>query len=403
VSSDHLSLVRQYSRRIVAEVLLHQAPISRADLARITGLSKQTMSQVISELEEGGWVRLAGTTKGTVGRTAVTYEIADEAAYSLGVDLGGTKVTAAYADLIGRIVAEETELTDKRGGRHVLHQIYALAMRLAASTRIETRRLESIVLATPGVIDPKSGGITLVPNIKGLSDFNVPAMLAGLFGQSVVVENDVNLAMLGEAWQGCAQGCQNAGFMALGTGVGLGLVINGRLARGATGAAGEIAYLPVGVQTATVEALEIGSFELEVGTQGILRRYRARGGSEAETVREIFLRLEQADARAIAVVDETAHIIALAITALQSIVDLERVILGGSIGVRPELVQRVQQAIDRVYARPVQISASDLGSRAALVGAVSSALHRLHNHRFGIADLPGDLTIPNNNLAKAAE
>ncbi len=403
MNSDHLSLVRQYSRRIVAEALLHQAPISRADLARITGLSKQTMSQVIGELEEGGWVRLAGTSRGNVGRTAVTYEIADDAAYSLGFDLGGTKVTAAYADLLGRIVAEETEPTDKRGGRHVLEQIHALARRLAASASIEAGRVESIVLGTPGVIDPKTGGITLVPNIKGLSELNVPAVLAQLFGQSVTVENDVNLAMLGEAWQGCAQGCQNAGFMALGTGVGLGLIVNGRLARGATGAAGEIAYMPVGAQTATPEALEIGSFELEVGTQGIVRRYLAAGGSGAETVREIFARLEQGEALAGAVIDETASIIAVAITALQSIVDLERIILGGSIGVRPELVQRVQQAMGSVFARPVQISASDLGNRAALVGAVSSAVHSLHNQRFGIADLPGDLTIPNSNLAKAAE
>ncbi|WP_448950855.1 ROK family transcriptional regulator [Labrys neptuniae] len=403
MNSDHLSLVRQYSRRMVAEVLLNQAPISRADLARVTGLSKQTMSQVIGELEAGGWVRHAGTSKGNVGRSAVTYEIADDAAFSLGIDLGGTKVTAAYANLIGQIVAEDTEPTDARGGRHVLEQIHALAMRLAASAGIETRRIESVVLGMPGVIDPRTGGVTLVPNIDGLADLNVPALLGLLFGQPVQVENDVNLGMLGEAWQGSAQGCENAGFMALGTGVGLGLIINGKLVRGATGAAGEIAYLPLGGETTTKTALDVGSFELEVGSVGIVRRYRTKGRDEVATVRDVFQRLEQGDPGAEAAIDETAHVVALAITALQAIVDLERIILGGSIGVRPELVQRVRKALPTVLARPVHVTASDLGSRASLVGAVSSAVHRLHNQRFGIAALPGDLSLPNAQLAKAAE
>lgn len=403
MNSDHLSLVRQYSRRMVAEVLLNQAPISRADLARVTGLSKQTMSQVIGELEAGGWVRHAGTSKGNVGRSAVTYEIAEDAAYSLGIDLGGTKVVAAYANLLGQIVAEDTEATDARGGRHVLEQIHALAMRLAASAGIETGRIESIVLGMPGVIDPRTGGVTLVPNIDGLADLNVPALLGLLFGQPVQVENDVNLGMLGEAWQGSAQGCENAGFMALGTGVGLGLIVNGKLVRGATGAAGEIAYLPLGGETATRAALDIGSFELEVGSVGIVRRYRAKGHGQVATARDVFQRLEQGDPAAEAVIGETAHVVALAITALQSIVDLERIILGGSIGVRSELVQRVRKALPAVLARPVHVAASDLGSRASLVGAVSSAVHRLHNQRFGIAALPGDLSLPNSHLAKAAE
>ncbi len=403
MNTDHLSLVRQYSRRMVAEVLLNQAPISRADLARVTGLSKQTMSQVIGELEAGGWVRHAGTSKGNIGRSAVTYEIAEDAAFSLGIDLGGTKVTAAYANLLGRIVAEDTEPTDARGGRHVLEQIHALAMRLAAAGGIETSRIESVVLGMPGVIDPRTGGVTLVPNIDGLADLNVPALLGLLFGQPVQVENDVNLGMLGEAWQGSAQGCENAGFMALGTGVGLGLIVNGKLVRGATGAAGEIAYLPLGRETMTPAALDVGSFELEVGSAGIVRRYRAKGSAEVATVREVFQRLEQGEATAEAAIEETAHVVALAVTALQAIVDLERIILGGSIGVRPELVQRVRKALPAVLARPVQIAASDLGSRASLVGAVSSAVHRLHNQRFGIAALPGDLSLPTSQLAKAAE
>lgn len=400
---DTSSLARQFSRRLVAEALLAQAPISRADLARTTGLSKQTMSQVIADLEAGGWVGSVGVTRGGVGRTAVTYEIAKDAAYSLGVDLGGTKVTAAFADLLGTVIAEDTEPTDPRGGHHVLQQIHALALRLAERQGIDIARLRSVVVGTPGVIDPARGAISLVPNIRGLSDFDVRHALGEHFGQPVTMENDVNLAMLGEAWKGCARGCANAGFIALGTGVGLGLIVGGKLVRGATGAAGEIAYLPIGSDLASPQARAVGTFELEVGAAGILQRYDALSPTPAASVRDVFARLADGDPAAAGALDGTAWHVALAVTALYAIADPEVVVLGGSIGMRPELIERVRGAAASLFARPVRVHASDLGSRAGLIGAVSLAVNRLHNQLFGIPDLPGDLALPGTPFARAAE
>lgn len=394
-------LIRQYSRRLVAEILLKGEPISRADLARTTGLSKQTMSEVIGELEAGGWARPVGTTSGGLGRSAVTFEIAADAAYSLGVDLGGTKISAALADLVGGIVAEATEPTDPRGGRHVLMQIRQLALRLAAGKGIDAGRIRSVVVGTPGVLDRESGAITLLPNIAGLSEINVPAILAELFGGDVAIENDVNLAMLGEAWQGCAQGCENAAFLSLGTGTGLGLIVNGKLARGAHGAAGEVSYLPIGADLYSAEALAVGAFELEVGSHAIVRRYLAMQGSGAASVRDVFIRLEAGDAVAASVLDDVARSLALAVAALCSILDPEIIVLGGSIGMRQELLERVQAALPGAFARPVAVVPSLLGSRAGLVGALSSAVNSLHNELFGIAGLPGDLSLP--AVARAAE
>ena len=403
MSADHTSITKQFSRRVVAEALLHNAPISRADLARATGLSKQTTSLVIADLEAAGWVKSAGVASGGVGRNAVTYEIVGTAAYSLGVDLGGTKVTAAIANLVGEIVAEATEPTNPRGGRHVLEQIRALSNGISSEQGIDPARIESVVVATPGVVDPTSGSVSLVPNIKGLSNLSVTNVLAELFGREVGVENDVNLAVLGEAWQGCARECQNAAFLSLGTGVGLGLIVNGKLVRGATGAAGEIAYLPIGVDLTSPDALAVGAFELEVGAAGIVRRYRAAGAKSVHTVRDVFDAVESGDEAAGDVLDSTAGAIALALTAVQSIVDAELVILGGSIGIRPELVERVQKRMRAVFARKASICASALGARAALVGAVSLAVHRLHNDHFGISGLPSELTLPPVNFARAAE
>jgi predicted NBD/HSP70 family sugar kinase len=388
------SLTKQFSRRLVAEALLHGAPASRARLSRETGLSKQTISLIIADLEAEGWVRPIGETKGAVGRRAVSYDLASDAALSVGVDLGGSKVSVALADLVGRTLAETTEATDRRGGAHVFRQVQAIARALAKSCAADLSRARSIVVGMPGVVDPKTGGVALAPNIRGLSEISAPRLLSELFGAPVAIENDVNLAMLGEAWRGSARGAQNAAFLALGTGVGLGLIVNGQLARGASGAAGEIAYLPIGKDIDSDAAREIGAFELEVGSAGILGRYNKSASVERHTVREVFDQLAQGERAAIKAIDATARSVALAVTSLAALLDPEMVVLGGSVGVRPELVERVRAAMPKLYSRPVDVRASALGARAGLVGAVSLAANRLHNNLFGLSGVPGELSLP---------
>lgn len=394
MNKDASSLSKQYARRLVAEELLRQAPLSRPALARATGLSKQTMSIVIAELEAEGWARSVGISQGVVGRSAISYDIARYAALSIGVDLGGTKVSLAIADLIGDPIAEVTAPTDPRGGPHVFRQVRELANRLAASRSLDLTRVRSVVVGMPGVVEPETGVVALVPNILGLSSINAPKLLAELFGQPVAIENDVNLAMFGEAWRGCAQGAQHAALLAIGTGVGLGLIVNGRIARGAAGAAGEIAYLPIGADLESPQALAVGAFELEVGAAGILRRYRSGGGDRADSVRELFDRLDAGDRAAIETIDAVARTIARAATALAAILDPELIVLGGSIGVRGELAERVRAATVALYARPIDIRVSALGPRAGLVGAVSLAVNRLHNELFGMSGVPGELSLP---------
>ena len=218
-----------------------------------------------------------------------------ESAYCFAADLGGTKLAAAMADARGRIVAELTEPTDRRGGAFVAEQIAACADKLAQAVGIEVTRTRHVMVGVPGVIDPRTGRVSLIPNIAGLQDFDILGYLRGRFGPDVAIENDVNLAMLGEQALGCASGCHNAAFLALGTGAGLGLLIDDKLFRGARGAAGEIADLPIARAPTSQIPSATGAFELEVGSLAIVDRYRRQGGTAAVTVRDIFRLLEEGD------------------------------------------------------------------------------------------------------------
>jgi predicted NBD/HSP70 family sugar kinase len=303
-----------------------------------------------------------------------------EAAYCFGADLGGTKLAAALADARGRIVAQLTEPTDRRGGAYVVEQIATCADKLAQSVGIETARTRHLMVGVPGAVDPRTGRVSQIPNIAGLEDVDVLGHLRGRFGPDVAIENDVNLAMLGEQSFGCASGCQDAAFLSLGTGAGLGLLINGKLFRGARGAAGEIADLPIARDPSSQNTSTIGAFELEVGSLAIVDRYRRQGGTAAATVRDIFKRLEEGDEVAASVLDATARWVALAVVTLQSLLDLELIVLGGSIGVRPELHERVRKVLPALFSRPITVAPSQLGDQAGLIGAVCAAARALRQN-----------------------
>ena len=360
-----------------------RGPISRAELARGTGLSKQTISGVMRELEQEGWVHAQGQIQGAVGRSAVMYAMRPRAAFVLGIDLGGTKLHVALADLSGEIVAETVEPTAPEGGIDVVEQIGRMADQLIERAGLARQRLLGGVMGSPGVVDPLSGAIAIAPNIPAFDRFDVQGALRERLGVEVTIENDVNLAAVGEHWRGNSRHIRTFAFIAMGTGIGMGLFADGHLVRGARGAAGEIAYLPLGGDPYDARGLRLGTLETAICSAAIAERYAGHGGTAGSTVRAIFDRLD-GDEAARRTIDEVARIIAIAILAVQSVIDPEVVVMGGSIGVRPELTTRVAAQLARCMHAPVPVEISALGSRATLIGAIGRAIDIVHRKVFGI-------------------
>jgi predicted NBD/HSP70 family sugar kinase len=380
------------------DAIISHGPISRAQIAKLTRISKQTASEVIRELEAGGWVQVHGQTRGGIGRTAVTYEIRPEAAYVAGVDLGGTQLRMAIADLACAVVAEAAEPTDPRGGAAVVEQIAALAGRLARDHGIARERIRLLVVGTPGILDPASGAIRVAPNITGLDRIDVVALLGEAFGIDVIVENDVNVGALGERWLGRARGVETFAYIALGTGLGMGIVADGRIVRGARGGAGEIANLPIGGDPFDPANRLHGTLETAIGSAGIVARYAAAGGDPSLSVRDLFARLAD-DALARQAIDETARLMALAIVAVVATVDPEIVVLGGSIGAHPAFVDRVRARLAELLPAPPRIEASALGNRSGIVGALAVGINNIHNALFAPTFASRGLSLPAVDMA----
>jgi predicted NBD/HSP70 family sugar kinase len=392
-SSQSTPVLRQLSLGSVMDAIISHGPISRAQIAKLTRISKQTASEVVRELEEGGWVRVHGQTRGNVGRTAVTYEIRPEAAFVAGVDLGGTQLRMAIANLACAVVAEAAEKTARDGGDAVVNQIATLAGRLADDAGIDRSRIRLIVIGTPGVLEPATGSIQLAPNIPGFDRIDVVGSLRSAFGVDVIIENDVNVGAIGERWIGRAKGVDTFAYIALGTGLGMGIVSDGKIIRGAHGGAGEIANLPIGGDPFDRANRLHGTLESAVGSAGIMRRYVEAGGTADLTVRDLFDRLAD-DPVARRVIDETARFLALGVMAAIAIVDPEIVVLGGSIGARGEIVEAVRTLIGELVTAPVRIEGSALGNRAGLAGSLAIGINNIHNALFAPSFAPASLSLP---------
>ncbi|WP_165222918.1 ROK family transcriptional regulator [Affinirhizobium pseudoryzae] len=394
-------VLRQLSVRAVMDVLLQEGPTSRATLAKRTGLSKQTMSEVIRALEDAGWVQVNGIVSGKVGRSAVTYAVAEESAYGIGVDLGVTTIRIAVVSISGRIVHEIEHPTEGRAGEALIAYVQDLAEKLLHHAGIPFDKVLLGAVATPGVVDPQSGHLALAPDMAETGRLDVVRRLSEALGCPVVIENDVNAAALGESWKGCSAGLEASAFISLGTGVGLGMLVNGRLMRGARGAAGEIAYLPFGGDPYSEESLERGALESAIGVPTILARYRAGGGHQS-TMPGLLQEAEAGQEPARAVIRETARFAAFLILSVNAMIDPQTIVLGGNVGRHPLVLDLVRQELLRITRHRIDLQPSQLGSRATLVGAIAIALNQMHNTLFSPQDWPGEIRLPGASRAEPA-
>jgi predicted NBD/HSP70 family sugar kinase len=388
------TLGREVNAQAVVDAIIRNGRITRVQISKQTGLSKQTVSLVVRELEAAGWVGETGRIHGALGRKAVTYQLRPHAGYVVAVDLGASRTRTALADLAGKTIAEAEAATDPRGGRFVIGAVDQLCRRMIDDAGVDWTRLLWVTVATPGVVDPRTGTIKYGHNIPGLDELEVERELVRRLALPVTLENDVNLAVLGEHWQGHGRGCDNFAFVGIGDGVGMGVVADGELYRGAHGAAGEIGFIPLGSDPFDPSIQFKGAFEDAVGAKGLIRRYESRGGSPWRTISDIFAAAESGEPAAVAICDEAAASLALALSAVIAILDPERIVLGGEVGVQAVLLEAVRRWLRRLTANPTPVEASRLGERASLIGALAVALQHSHRALFSPRNNPESLTLP---------
>jgi predicted NBD/HSP70 family sugar kinase len=370
------SLLRVINERTVLELIHRQGSLSRAQAARMSGLSKPTVSLALSGLLESGLVREVGRSRGERGPSAVLYELNPNAGWVVGIDVGRKWVRAAIADIAGTMLARRDERAKVTSAKTLIGQIGGIARRLAGEAGVRWDQVTHAALGSPGVFDPARGYVAMAPNLPGWGRHGLVEAVREELGTNVAFENDVNLAALAELAHGHGRNVDNFVFMSVGTGIGMALVIDGQLYRGAHGAAGEVAYMPLGMGDPHDPAnRRRGAFEEAAAAAGVVRMAKKLGMRMPQTPETIFVAARRGNPVASRVVEMEATRLALAIAMVTPVLDPELVVLGGGIGRNGDLLMEpIEQELRQLLPFRPRVVVSALGEDAVLRGAVAIAL-----------------------------
>jgi len=372
-TSAQPALLKDLNERAVLDAIRDAAPISRAEISRRARISKPTVSVALQSLLHAGLVREAEEARAGRSYGAVFFEPVPEAALVLGIDIGARFLRGALSDLRGTIRARQDIELDRAGADELLDAVARMRDGLVAVSGLPADRIDSVVTGIPGVVEEETGRVRLAENAHGLEGMAVGAELERRLGLPVTVENDVNLAALGEHARGLGRGIDDFAFVSVGTGLGAGLVLAGELRRGRHGAAGELDF----VREADDEDLDPCAAALPA----LAARLAANGDGGATTLappydpRAIFAAARARDPLGCAVVAEEARRIALHIVPIAAVADVALVVLGGGVGRNGDLLlEPVRTVLAERLAYPPRVEVSSLGEAAVLIGALAVGL-----------------------------
>jgi glucokinase len=296
----------------------------------------------------------------------------------LGVDIGGTKTALLAWDLAtGAVLAQDVFPTPTEVGPVAMVDcLVAASDTLLTCCGQERANLRGIGVAVPGLVDAKAGVVLTAGNLVGWSRVPLCDLLRAQLHVPVVIEHDANAAALGERWRGAAQDLENFAFVALGTGIGVGIVLNGELYRGAHHAAGELGDLVVGREYLGQDRGGQGNLAQLIGGKTLRRRAKQATGDDMSAA-EVVTNADD-DEELAAMADEVADYLAMAIIAIAALLDPEAIIVGGGTAEAGEdLLDPVRERVAREVSAPPLIIASAFGSEAQLYGALFSALQSI--------------------------
>ena len=362
------ALLRALNERTVLDAVRASGPVSRAEVARQTGISRPTVSLVLRALLADGLVHETGHDPERPHYGATYYEADPEAALVLGVDFGARAVRTAVCDLSGEVRARE-EIRSRGSVAERIDVLASTCRSLLRTSKLPPDLLENAVVALPAVVSPADGKVSSA-DLPGLGSAELRQQLERALRVPVRLENDVNLAAIAEQRNGVAEGVADFAFLLVGAGLGAAVVLDWKLYRGHNGAAGELDAVRSG-RTDDVDpcAAAISKFAADAAAG------KATGLEPPYEVREIFAAVHRGDEVATAVLAETARRIALHVLPLAATLDLPLVVLGGSVGANPELLEPVRRHLEGWLPFPApRVEVSALGEAAVLEGALAAGI-----------------------------
>ncbi|MEI6220137.1 MAG: ROK family transcriptional regulator [Actinomycetes bacterium] len=369
------SLLREINERTVIDLLRVEGAMHAARIARHIGISKPTTSDILRSLVESGLVSELTPGEHDSHRAKNIFSAVSDIKISVAIDIGSRFIRAAVGDLNG-VLRSEISLPNTSDSLISLLAIVETGVDQSLQTAGFSRGdIASIAVGTPGVIDQSTGNIEIAGTIGALDGVNLAAEIESLFKIPPIVENDINLLAVAEQVAGFGQGVSNFAVLSVGSGLGSGLVLNGKLHRGHSGAAGEVFYIPFGdprdrQRTSTNPSGDRIAFV----TRSLASAHPDSTLQEPYSTVDILNAAKAGDSLGQAVVALEADRIALYIAGISAVVDVELVVLAGGIGRQSKFfIQPIEALLKEILPYPPRLAVSELGDQGILIGALDLA------------------------------
>jgi predicted NBD/HSP70 family sugar kinase len=320
-------VARDINRRIVLNLIRTRHPISRADLARLSGLQRSTISLIVEQLIEENWVLEGPTGRLPRGRRPTFLRLNDERVI-IGVDVRPTQTTVALADANGRFISQEMMAT-QADPKVALDELVECINRIRRSCR--GKKIEGVGISLPGRFDHNSDRLVFAPNLKW-GDVDIRNPIAAATGLEVELENAANACVLAEVWFNRLEECRNLVVLTVSEGIGTGLLVNGELVRGHNGMAGEFGHVPLEPDGPLCGCGSHGCWEVFGSNRAALRYYfESKGGAEGLSFPDLLSRADQGDAQAVKALDRMAHYLGRGMRLIVAGLAPERVVVVGDL------------------------------------------------------------------------
>lgn len=390
------NLIRTLNRVNVLECVRRAGPVSRAVVARELGLSRSTVTEIVEDLLSEGLIieGTSGESTARGGKRPIQLEFVPSAKYAFGIDIGGTKSILLLTDLNGNVVAQK-KISSHHNELDSLSHILQEADAFLSEAGIERDRIVGTGIGAPGITEYKTGVVVAAPALDWF-EVNLRNAFREALKTPVFIDNDVNMAVLGEKWKGNGAQYSSVVQVSIGTGIGAGLILEGSVYRGAHNYAGEIGYFqvdPFAVRKGVIQ--EFGALEDKASGRGIAKVATGLLDSFPNSIlrgknvtsEDVFRAALDKDPLAVEVIDGLISHISFTITNILSLVDPDVVILGG--GVAQSMLPYLQTLTSRVQDMvpiPVNIVPAQLGEDASAFGAAAAALIETENLKLHVTE-----------------
>ncbi|MCU1432954.1 MAG: transcriptional regulator, partial [Actinotalea sp.] len=368
--------LREANRARIVSAVQQRGSITQVELAGVTGLSAATISNIVKELAGAGVLSTAPTSRS--GRRAQEVTLARNLGLVAGVHFGERSLRVALADVAHRVVAEQRlPLPYEHRADSGLDRVAMLVEEMVDSLGAALGEVLAVGVGIPAPVDVRSGQVSSPGMLRGWDGIDVPDVLGRRLGVPVTVDNDANLGALAEVRLGVAKGRQHVAYLRVSHGVGVGLVLGGRVYRGRGGGAGELGHLVVDPAGGLCRCGNHGCLETFVGSAELLSGLRGSHGHL--TLRDLVAGAQDGDEECRDVVARAGRRLGTAVAALCALVDPEMVVVGGDLAHAGDiLLDPLREVLDGLavpsLAGPVEVEAARLGDQAEVRGALVLAL-----------------------------